>query len=250
MASDNQRIINDKVPINADSVSQFFEERAARFDQSHPLVSILYQDSNPALAEARDRHEKEVILPLLHLKASDRVLDIGCGIGRWADALRGKVARYHGTDLSAGLTGIAARRLADQPDFSFQALPAQENQPDRLECPPPFDLIIIAGVLAYINDDECRRVLANAAAGAGRPARIYLREPIGIQARLTLKNVWSEELRHEYSAIYRTVPELLEMIQTSIGQSGFRVDQNEPLLSGALANRRETSQQYFIIQRQ
>ena len=39
------------------------------------------------------------ILPLLDVSTSTKVLDIGCGIGRWAEAFVGKIDFYHGTDL-------------------------------------------------------------------------------------------------------------------------------------------------------
>ncbi|MCG3148406.1 MAG: hypothetical protein PCFJNLEI_01849 [Verrucomicrobiae bacterium] len=245
----SNRIVIEKVEIDENAVTKFFEERVTRYDEKHPVVAILYQDSNPALAESRDQHEKSVALPLLEIQPTDRVLDIGCGIGRWANALAGKVARYHGTDLIKGLTDIATQRFAGTPHVTFQALKAQDNHPDRLTTPPPYDLVIIAGVFAYINDCDCLTVLKNVAECCAPKARIFLREPVGVERRLTLKNIWSDELKHEYSAIYRTAAEFLEMIAATLGRAGFTVAQHAPLLPPELSNRKETTQHYFLIKR-
>ena len=246
----SNRIFKEKVDINEEAVAAFFEDRVKRYDDAHPVVAVIYQDSNPALAEARDKHEKRIASPLLHLKSTDAVLDIGCGIGRWADALEGKVARYHGTDLIQGLTDIAAKRLAHNPHFTFQALKAQDNRPELLASPPPFDLIIVAGLFTYLNDPDCTTVLSNIARCCAPKARVFVREPVSVEQRLTLKNIWSEELKHTYSAIYRTVEEYLAMIADTLGRQGFTAIGHAPLFPPELSNRRETTQHYFVLNRQ
>jgi SAM-dependent methyltransferase len=47
------------------------------------------------------------------------VLEIGCGIGRFAAALAGRVAGYAGVDVSAGMIGIARDRCARLPATEF-----------------------------------------------------------------------------------------------------------------------------------
>jgi len=243
------RILNERIDIDEGAVTAFFEDRVTRYDAAHPLVSVIYQDSNPELAKARDEHEKRVVLPLLVLSPALSVLDIGCGIGRWADALVGKVGRYHGTDLIQGLIDIAAKRFSNSPTFSFQALKAQDNYPERLTVAPPFDLIIVTGLFTYLNDADCDNVLSNILRCCAPKARIFLREPVGLEQRLTLKDIWSEELQHSYSAIYRTADEYLSMISAGLGTQGFSVVRSAPLFPSELSNHKETTQHYFILDR-
>ena len=245
----NDRILNNKVAIDESEVLNFFEDRAQRYDDSQPLVSVIYQDNNPALAVARDQFEKNKLLPLLGLKPDDSVLDIGCGIGRWADALDGKVARYHGTDLIKGLTDIASRRLAHNPQFTFQALRAQDNRPELLIARPPFSLIIVTGLFIYLNDDDCLTLLNNVASCCTQGSRILMREPVGVERRLTLRNVWSEELKHNYSAIYRPVGEYMSMFTDTLFGQNFQVEQSEALFPVELSNRKETTQHFFILRK-
>jgi cyclopropane fatty-acyl-phospholipid synthase-like methyltransferase len=243
------RIHKTKTAINSEAVADFFNDRAKRFDPAKPLVSVIYQDRNPELAEARDRHEKELIVPQLELKPLDRVLDVGCGIGRWADALRGKIARYHGTDLAHGLTNIARDRFGDSHAFTFQTLTAQESTASRLTYKGPFDLVIVTGLFIYLNDDECLQVLAQLGELAAPQARILLREPIAVGERLTLQNIWSEELQYHYSAIYRPLTEYESMITKTLKQLGFYIAASNRLFPPELANRQDTTQHYLILRR-
>lgn len=245
----NDRILSDKVAIDESAVLDFFENRVNRYDDSQPLVSVIYQDSNPALAVARDQFEKDKLIPLLELKPTDSVLDIGCGIGRWADALQGRVTRYHGTDLIQGLTDIASKRHEHNPQFTFQAIRAQDNSPEFLTAAPPFSLIIVSGLFIYLNDDDCMAVLNNIASCCIHGGRILIREPVGVDQRLTLMNVWSEELKHNYSAIYRTVEEHMSMFTDTLFGQGFKLEQSEPLFPAELSNRKETMQHFFIFRK-
>ena len=243
-----KRILGEKVDIDEGAVGRFFETRAAKYDEASPAVSMLYQDSNPELAEQRDRHEKDAILPLLRLDQATRVLDIGCGVGRWADALAGRVARYHGTDLMESLVQLARERHAGSADITFQVIKAQELTASSLECSPPFDLVIIAGVLHYINDRDCEAILR--AAGScctGSGARLFIRGPVAAETRLTLQGIWSEELQHEYSAIYRTVAELEGLFASALG-GAWRATSAGALFPSALGNRKETFQYYHIFE--
>ena len=52
--------------------------------------------------------------------------------------------------------------------------------------------------------------------------RIYLREPVAVEQRLTLDRFFSKELEHEYSAVYRTVAELKDMLVQAGGGKGLR----------------------------
>ena len=50
-----------------------------------------------------------------HLRATDTVLEVGCGTGSTALLLAASVARYKGTDFSSEMIAIAREKLADTP---------------------------------------------------------------------------------------------------------------------------------------
>jgi SAM-dependent methyltransferase len=243
------RIKNERVQINPEDVSAFFERRGRSVNRDHELTSILYQDSNPELAERRDCYEKQTILPLLALAPGDTVLDLGCGIGRWADVIADHVQWYHGIDFSKSLIEYARSRLRSQPNVTFQVLAAQDASPDKLDVPARFTLVIVSGLLIYLNDEACDQTLTNIAACCEASARLYIREPVGIESRLSLINFYSEELQTHYNAIYRTESEMFELFGRTILANGFKLRMRDFLFPPEMNNRPETRQMYFIFSR-
>lgn len=244
-----RRIYERKAAIDTRSVTRFFKNRVARYDQAHPYVSMLYQDANPELAAARDQYEKETLLPLLGPSGDDRVLDIGCGIGRWTEALAGMVETYHGTDITPEFLEIAAQRFSEYPGFSFQQIAAQSIKPTTLERAPPFSLLIVAGLVHYLNDDDCLATLRNCSECADERARVLIRCPIGTDRRLTLDGIWSSELQDEYSAIYRTDEEYVEYLRDTLIADGFRISHSQSLYPPDLRNRPDTHQHFYLLTR-
>lgn len=242
------RVSGENLPIDEQAVLEFFDRRAERATSDHPLTSVLYQDQHPELAEARDAHEKAVALPLLRLDGSHDVLDVGCGIGRWAEPVAALAATYCGIDFSAPLVE-AARARTTAPNASFLQLPMQLADRTTLRRPRGFDRILMAGVLIYVNDDQMMQTLAAVASCAADDCLVYLREPVATDVRLTLENHWSSDLGCAYSAIYRTDAELLAAIDATLGRAGFAVDAVADLFPDSLNNRTETLQRYYIVRR-
>ena len=108
----SKRIVGEKHEIGLENTKKFFRGRAARKSSESPYTSILYQDQNPEIANDRDVYEKSLVLPLIKARGPGRVLDIGCGIGRWADAMADASMIYIGLDFSEDLVEIANKRHA------------------------------------------------------------------------------------------------------------------------------------------
>lgn len=238
------RLKGEKVEIDEASVLGFFSERAQRYNRDAPLVSVLYQDRNPELAKRRDEQEKAKILPLLNLAGSETVLDIGCGIGRWADALSGLISRYIGLDADPGLISIAHERHVD-PNTQFHTMGAGDLAQANFIEQGSINLVIICGLFPYINDETAKACLAGLEDKLAPGARIYLREPLGVDERFTLRDHWSEELQQSYSAIYRSRPEMLGLILDAL--PGFKTDGFQPLFDEGTLNNRAETRQYFLI---
>jgi len=240
----------DKPEIARSDVVAFFEKRSRRIGDLGPLRAVIYQDKHPDLAERRDRAEKERITPLLELDGTQRLLDLGCGSGRWAEALAGRVAHYHGIDISQGLVDYARGRFAGDPRMRFSVGSVDDFSLSSLGEDHPFDRVLCSGVLIYLNDKEVQRALACIAGICADTAVLVFREPLAVETRLTILQHYSEELEQEYNAIYRTQAELETAVANAMG-AGFRVvDSGEVYPDASLNNRVETRQRWLKVVRE
>ncbi|MBD9536402.1 methyltransferase domain-containing protein [Stenotrophomonas sp. STM01] len=236
--------------INTKAVTRFFEERAGKISSIGPLHAVIYQEKNAELAQGRDIAEKAKLLPLLRLDGAQRVLDVGCGTGRWASELVQRSAWYHGIDACAGLVDYAREQFSDSSNCRFSVMAADDFSLDALDETGPFDRVLCAGVLIYLNDAEVRRAIRNMAAILAPGGLVMFREPMGVGMRLTISEHYSEEMEQQYSAIYRTHEELERLIQQEMPGVRFKLVgsggvYDEPWLN----NRSDTRQMWFLMER-
>ena len=83
------------------------------------------------------------------------MLDVGCGTGRWSEALAGRGSRVWGVDESAEMVELARERGVNAKQASAEALPFKEGWFERAL------LVLVVHVLDRPRAfDELRRVLA------------------------------------------------------------------------------------------
>jgi SAM-dependent methyltransferase len=234
------RVFGEKCTINYAKTLAFFDARVSIAEQN-ALTATMYQD--PDLALRRDYAEKQRALPVIALRSEDRVLDIGCGSGRWAQVIVPAVRAYLGIDFSSGLLEIARTRM---PSGVFQRMTIAAVNPAALLVPPPYTLFVCSGILTYLNDSDILRLFSSVAHIAAPASRFYVREPIAKAQRLTLDGYWSEELDASYSAVYRTRAEYLELFS---GLNGFHIRYEDEPFPQELQNRTETEQRFFLLER-
>lgn len=249
IAGMKKRIFDDRISLEYEKIQEFFQNRAQNYNRNCVYTSVMYQDQNPELAVQRDLYEKKRILPYLKMNDRKKVLDIGCGVGRWADTMRGGGIKYLGIDFSEPLLNIARMRH-QRKNFTFQCLGAQEFTKENLEIAGPFDLIICAGIFVYLNDEDVVKCLKNIVSVSEMNTVIYIREPMGIERRLTLNRFYSEELEDEYSSIYRTKKEFEQLLTQGLQwEDNWKVIARDELLTDQLKNRTETTQYFYVLGR-
>jgi cyclopropane fatty-acyl-phospholipid synthase-like methyltransferase len=248
----NNRIKDNIIEINSKQIKDFYSGRAKNYNEQFPYVPIMFQDSNPELTLERDKHEKETILPMLELQPNHKVIDIGCGIGRWAEAVLPYCKKYLGIDFCDELIKIAKSRIyCKQNDVEFSVMKFQDvvNNTSSLGITPPFNRVIISGVCTYLNDYELEDCFVKLENIVDIDTIIYIREPVGIESRLTLKQYFSDEMKSYYNAIYRTVAEYHELIDRTFIKYGFEIIEEREMLTNSLRNRNETTQYFFVLKR-
>ncbi|MBP5787104.1 MAG: class I SAM-dependent methyltransferase [Kiritimatiellae bacterium] len=241
------RVKKEHLELDNGHIRDFFRARAGKYKEANPYAVTMYQDEHPELVKQRDEREKAKLLPLLGLDKDSRVLDLACGIGRWADAVADKVGLYLGIDFSAELVSIAEKRI-NVPNVRFRVGAATEL--DAVLAPDEqFNRVLIVGLLMYLNDDGVQRCARTLEKHCDQGTVICIREPLGIDARFTLKDHFSPELNATYNAVYRTRDELVALLAPALLSNGFTIG-HEGFLFGdqVLNNRKETSQYFFILE--
>ena len=172
-----------------------------------------------------------------------KILEIGCGIGRWAEVFHDKCDSYLGIDYSEDLIEIAKENY-NYDNCHFQVLSASQLDTADLLVSAPFDIVIITGVLIYFNDDTIKKMIKDLNSLCASNKTIYIRETLSfLETRLTLKDFFSENLEADYNAIYRTDDEFLDFIKGIDGN--ITIETGE--IFDELKNFTETGYKYFLI---
>lgn len=233
------RLYGDKENIDSEEVKNFFSERASRELESD-LSIVLFQDKENS--EQRHIEEKKLFYEHVDIEGK-KVLEVGCGIGRWAEALHGKCESFLGIDYTEDLIDIANESY-DYDDCKFQVMSATDIKADELLIEPPFDVIIFSGVLMYINDDDIKLVFNELNKIGADDKKLFIMEPVSrMESRLTLKDFYSEGLEADYSAIYRTEEEYMELFEGLNYNKVYSDDIFEDL-----SDHSETHYKFFVIE--
>jgi cyclopropane fatty-acyl-phospholipid synthase-like methyltransferase len=236
------RLYNQKVDIDHDKIKSFFDKRAKNVDKDSILSSTMFTQEE--IAQKRDLIEKKIFLENINVKDKFKILDIGCGVGRWAELFL-ENSTYLGLDYSNELLNLAKENNPST-NVHFQLMSADDIDPNELLINPPFDLIIMTGLLIYINDAQLKKVFNSINELSTEGTIFYLREPVATKERLTLKEFYSEELEEDYSAIYRTESEYFELFSLL---DGFNLLKSGDPYDKSVHHRAETIHKYYIFRR-
>lgn len=238
------RIYGENIAIDSSRVNGFFEQR---FCKENPLASVMVRSGpDDAVAEKRNANESVLVNGFLRGRDGLRVLDLGCGTGRWAGNIKNRIAFYAGLDFTENYIKAAKEIYADRPEFVFVHSPVTAPDPDLIS--RRYDLVIINGLCVYLNDEDVSAV-AGYIEGLLEPGGlVYFRESVSvIGERITLRNYYSEELQCDYNAIYRTPAEYEAVFGNLL--PGCRVRESGFLLDESTGARPETNQKYWLLQK-
>jgi SAM-dependent methyltransferase len=154
----------------------YWEDRARRFAAEGDGLAAVCAYGMPGFYNRAIHFTQRLALARwLRIEPGTRVLDVGCGVGRWSRLLAARGAQVTGVDLSPTMIGEARRRaaaagLADRCRFLVQDSAA-------LDAGGPFDLVLGVTVLQHILDAHAlRSAVERIARHAATQGRIVLLE--------------------------------------------------------------------------
>jgi len=127
---------------------------------------------------------------------SKSLLDLGCGEGSVILALREftNIIDFYGYDMSPGLLDILKRKWGDWPGLHIE-----KSNIININYPKT-DVTISLGSFPYVMDDDLESILK-----AINSDLFIVRSPCTSKKEDEIINKYSEELKENYAAIYRTV---------------------------------------------
>ena len=154
----------------------YWEDRARRFAvEGNGWAAVCAYGMHEFYNRAINLEQRMALAPWLRVAPEARVLDVGCGVGRWSRLLAARGARVTGIDLSPTMIAQARLRahaddVADRCRFFVQDLAT-------LDVRERYDLVLGVTVLQHIlNPDSLRAALEALAAHLAPGGRLVLLE--------------------------------------------------------------------------
>ena len=147
----------------------------------------------PAAGRFRFKAERDIVRRLVQaLDRTGTVLDLGSGIGFWADEFARRFAKVVAVEASTTLCGALRARCAAQPHVRVVHGDALSFEPDDR-----YELVFLGGMLMYLNDREVIALLRKIVPALTPGGMILCRETTVREGVVTRTG--------EYQATYRSL---------------------------------------------
>ena len=191
-------------------MKEFWEE------QSLKKVEFIHSISN--LSRDQDFSKEKSKIEMLVVKNNfdeikkhfDSCIEIGAGTCQWTPLIKKYSKSVLATDTSMSMLKKGKEYLEKKYQLKgvsfFSGDILKEEFPEK----SPYDLFFISGLVLYLDEKIFLDLLNFINNFSSKDSIILMREPVAINKRYILDNVFSEELQMNYSAIYRTESEIIE----------------------------------------
>jgi SAM-dependent methyltransferase len=242
----NGRIYGEKATIDSENVKVFWNNNAKK-DSSLKSVLLGY-DFGEDSANLHNQKEAKIVMDFIG-DGKKTVLDIGCGIGRWAYNLKSIIEKYDGIDFSEEFIKSANKNFEDIDEIKFYCMSATDI--DRTKLSEKYDVVIVTEVSMYINDHELDKLYKNINSFTQKDSLLYIQDTTSLlETRLTLKDFDSKELKTKYNAIYRTKTEYETLFGKHLPSFKLAGNGTDLLLDKNSGAREETNARYWCFRKE
>lgn len=159
---------------------------------------------------------RRLCVGILDARNGERVLDVGCGPAYILDYLPS--VAYYGFDAEPRYIRHARRRYGSRGSFAAEPVTAA-----RLAGLPPFDGILLMGLLHHLPDDHCRQVLALLSSALTPGGRVVTLDPCFVAGQSRIARFVAAHDRGRY---VRDEPGYRRLVDPSFAEVDVRVVHN------------------------
>lgn len=146
------------------------EDNTRSFRVDETIVSEYFNKTQSLVFSPESANiEERALKKLININDGSKVLDLGCGNGRWGSILIPKCKKYVGVDLSKHFIEKAIRKY-DSNRTRFYCLPAQDYLVKE-----KFDLILMIGLTTYMNDEDIEKMANNCSKMLAKEGKLIVR---------------------------------------------------------------------------
>ena len=196
--------------IDNQKVKIFWDNRASSYGKV-PFESIANLEEDAELLVLKVNHEMEVVQNFYPSFQGRTVLDLGAGVGQWSlrfadwGATQISAVEYSNELVKIGRREVSRRGLTYKVKFF-------ESSAQDFETEDKFDFIFISGLFVYLNDADAQKLCSKLIDFCNPNAVVFVRDGTGLEKRYEINDKYSEHLKSQYSAIYRTRKEYIELL--------------------------------------
>lgn len=182
-----------------EAVKAFWQSRAQKFGQmDYRSLTFFCQDRE--ILEQRDVREKQLIAELLPPNPERKILEIGCGAGRWTPFLAARSGKVVAFDLIGELVAIARQQAAKAGLSNIEWRVADIREFSIAE---QFEVVVAFGVAIYLQPGELEQFAKRALSFISPQGMLLQKEPMSWRESI-VESGRSEQLGAHYTCIYHS----------------------------------------------
>ena len=194
-------------------MKDFWEEQSLKKVEFIHSISNLSKDQD----FSKEKSENEILKIENYFnqlkKNFDSCIEIGAGTCQWTPILTKYSKNVLATDTSISMLKKGKEYIEKKYNSQGISFFWGDILKEKLPQKSPYDLFFISGLILYLDDKNFLKLLNFINNFASEDSIILMREPIAVNKKYILNNVFSEELQMNYSAIYRTENEIIENLK-------------------------------------
>lgn len=178
-------------------------DETKKFRRNSQIITEYFdKEQHLVFGDDSARKEEKTILPFINITEESKVLDLGCGDGRWCRLLINRCKEYVGVDISQQFIKKACEKYKNDTKVKFLNVTAQDYVSKE-----KYDLILIIGLITYLSDDEVTRLSDNC------------RNMLNEDGQVILSNVTSKE-KQPHRMVYSYKPSFIKKL---FGKTGYQL---------------------------